>query len=292
MKQYLELMEEILLKGERREDRTGVGTYSLFGRQLRFEDVAARFPLVTTKRVHWESVVHELIWFLMGDTNLKYLHDNNVTIWDEWADPAGNLGPIYGHQWRSWPAPETAAEVTGARLAYDQIMDSIRLLKEEPHSRRNVISAWNVPYLDQMALQPCHVMFQVSCRGKGYNTVDLHMYQRSADYFLGVPFNIASYALLLTIMARAAGKKAGDLIISFGDVHLYQNHVEQVVRQLRREPKELPRIYLKPPSHWAAPDIHEKRIRVDPIRGVTDEELSIVLRGYHPYKGIKAPVAV
>ena len=264
MQQYLDLLADILEHGVPKGDRTGTGTLSVFGRQLRF-DLARGFPLVTTKKLHLRSIVHELLWFLRGDTNVAYLHEHGVGIWDEWADADGELGPIYGHQWRSWPARDGGS--------IDQIARTIELLQRDPDSRRMVVSAWNVADLDRMALSPCHCLFQFwVARGR----LSCQLYQRSGDVFLGVPFNIASYALLTLMIARVTDLEPGEFIHTFGDVHLYQNHLEQARAQLAREPRPLPTMTLvrRPAS------IFEFRY----------EDLE--LTGYDPHPAIKAPVAV
>ncbi len=232
MKQYLQLMRYILDRGTAKKDRTGTGTLSIFGHQMRF-DLSEGFPLVTTKKVHLKSVIHELLWFLQGDTNIKYLKDHGVTIWDEWADKDGNLGPVYGHQWRSWP--------TRDRGAVDQISQVIDQIRKNPDSRRLLVSAWNVADIERMKLPPCHCLFQFYISdGK----LSCQLYQRSADVFLGVPFNIASYALLTVMFAQVSNLKHGEFIHTFGDAHLYLNHVEQAKLQLTREPFPLPRMRL------------------------------------------------
>ncbi|MBL7832653.1 MAG: thymidylate synthase [Cyclobacteriaceae bacterium] len=233
MKQYLDLMKDILETGTSKTDRTGTGTLSVFGRQLRF-DLSAGFPLVTTKKLHTRSIFIELLWFLKGDTNIKYLHDNGVTIWDEWADENGDLGPVYGHQWRSWPTPN------GQTI--DQITNVLNQIKQKPDSRRHIVSAWNPAEVDKMALPPCHAMFQFYVAdGK----LSCQLYQRSADYFLGVPFNIASYALLTHMFAQQCDLEPGDFVWTGGDVHLYTNHLEQARLQLSREPYPLPTLNIK-----------------------------------------------
>lgn len=234
MKQYLDLLDHVLKHGRKKEDRTGTGTISVFGYQMRF-DMDDGFPVLTTKKLHLRSIIHELLWFLKGDTNIKYLHGNRVTIWDEWADEHGNLGPIYGYQWRSWPAPN------GSHI--DQISRVIDSIQNNPDSRRHIVSAWNVGELDKMALPPCHILFQFYVAdGK----LSLQMYQRSADIFLGVPFNIASYALLLKMVAQVTGLKAGEFVHTFGDAHIYLNHIVQVKLQLTRKPFPLPEMKLNP----------------------------------------------
>jgi thymidylate synthase len=234
MKQYLNLLETILNEGTVKSDRTGTGTISRFGHQMRF-DLNEGFPVVTTKKLHLKSIIHELLWFLAGDTNIKYLTDNGVRIWNEWADPDGNLGHIYGYQWRSWPTPD------GKHI--DQITQVIDSIKNKPDSRRHIVSAWNVGELDKMNLPPCHVLFQFYVAdGK----LSCQLYQRSADVFLGVPFNIASYALLTLMVAQVTGLQPGDFVHTFGDVHIYSNHIEQVKLQLTREPFPLPQMKINP----------------------------------------------
>jgi len=234
MKSYLQLMRHILEHGTKKQDRTGTGTLSLFGHQMRF-DLSEGFPLVTTKKIHMKSVMVELLWFLKGDTNTKFLKDHGVTIWDEWADPKGDLGPIYGHQWRSWPTPDKGS--------IDQISAVVQQIKAYPDSRRLIVSAWNVADIDKMRLPPCHVLFQFYvASGK----LSCQLYQRSADVFLGVPFNIASYALLTMMFAQVCGLKPGEFIHTFGDAHLYLNHIEQARLQLARTPFPLPRLRLNP----------------------------------------------
>ncbi|MEO1052498.1 MAG: thymidylate synthase [Bacteroidota bacterium] len=233
MRQYLDLMQDILDNGAKKSDRTGTGTLSVFGRQMRF-DLSEGFPLVTTKKLHLRSIIHELLWFLSGDTNIKYLNDNKVTIWDEWADEDGNLGPVYGHQWRSWPTPD------GQQI--DQITQVINSIKNNPDSRRHIVSAWNVSEVNNMALPPCHALFQFYvAEGK----LSCQLYQRSADFFLGVPFNIASYALLVHMFAQQCDLEPGEFVWTGGDVHLYTNHLEQAKLQLTREPKQLPSLAIK-----------------------------------------------
>ena len=264
MRAYLDLMARVLHEGARKSDRTGTGTLSLFGAQLRF-DLSQGFPLVTTKRLHLKSIIHELIWFLQGDTNIGYLKANGVSIWDEWADANGDLGPVYGKQWRSWAKPDGGT--------VDQIADVMALLKKDPDSRRLIVSAWNPADIPQMALAPCHCLFQFYVAdGK----LSCQLYQRSADLFLGVPFNIASYALLTHMMAQAAGLGVGDFVHTFGDVHLYSNHMEQAELQLSREPKALPQLRLDPAIH----NIFDFRA----------EHVAIEGYAYHP--AIRAPVAV
>lgn len=234
MRQYLDLLDHVLKNGVKKSDRTGTGTLSVFGYQMRF-NLEEGFPVMTTKKLHLRSIIHELLWFLKGETNLAYLHQNKVTIWDEWADEDGNLGPIYGYQWRSWPAAD------GRKI--DQISAVIKSIKENPDSRRHLVSAWNVGELDRMALPPCHILFHFYvANGK----LSCQMYQRSADIFLGVPFNIASYALLLMMVAQVTGLKPGDFIHTFGDAHIYLNHIEQVKLQLTRDPYPLPTMQINP----------------------------------------------
>lgn len=264
MKQYHDLLRHILDNGTRKSDRTGTGTISVFGYQMRF-DLKEGFPLVTTKKVHTRSIIHELLWFLKGDTNIKYLKDNGVSIWDEWADSEGNLGPVYGKQWRSWEAPNGQA--------IDQLNEVLSILKKNPDSRRMLVSAWNPADLSKMALQPCHALFQFYVAD---NKLSCQLYQRSADVFLGVPFNIASYALLTYMIAQECGFEPGDFIWTGGDTHLYVNHLEQVDLQLSREVRPLPQLHLNPD-----------------IKSVLDfkfEDISIT--DYNPWPAIKAPVAV
>ncbi len=234
MQQYLDLMRYVLVNGVRKEDRTGVGTLSIFGYQSRY-NLTEGFPAVTTKKLHLRSIIHELLWFLQGDSNIKYLQDNRVTIWDEWADENGDLGPVYGSQWRSWPGPDGRT--------FDQISQLVEQLIANPDSRRHIVSAWNVANVDEMALPPCHTMFQFYvAEGK----LSCQLYQRSADIFLGVPFNIASYALLTMMLAQVTGYELGDFVHTFGDAHLYLNHLEQTELQLSREPYPLPRMMINP----------------------------------------------
>jgi thymidylate synthase len=264
MEQYLDLMRRVRTEGVRKADRTGTGTLSVFGHQMRF-DLGAGFPLVTTKKLHVRSIIHELIWFLRGDTNVAYLRQNGVSIWDEWADENGDLGPVYGKQWRSWAAP-------GGRTI-DQIAEVVETLKTNPDSRRMIVSAWNPADLPDMALAPCHCLFQFYV---AEGRLSCQLYQRSADVFLGVPFNIASYALLTMMMAQVTGFEPGEFVHTFGDAHLYLNHLEQADEQLRREPRPLPRMQLNPDVM----DIFAFRYE--------DFELT----GYSPHPHIKAPVAV
>ena len=264
MKQYLDLMRHVRDHGTRKEDRTGTGTVSVFGYQMRF-DLSEGFPLVTTKKIHLRSILHELLWFLQGDTNIRYLHENKVTIWDEWADENGDLGPVYGHQWRSWPTAD------GRKI--DQISQVIDQLRNNPDSRRIIVSAWNVGDIENMALPPCHAFFQFYVAdGK----LSCQLYQRSADIFLGVPFNIASYALLLLMMAQVTGLQAGDLVHTFGDAHLYLNHLEQTDLQLSRTPHA-------PPVMQLNPDIKD-------LFDFSFDDFE--LTNYDPHPHIKAPVAV
>lgn len=264
MKQYLDLMRHVLEHGTVKTDRTGTGTRSVFGAQMRF-DLRDGFPLVTTKKVHLKSVIYELLWFLRGDTNVKWLQERGVSIWDEWADENGDLGPVYSAQWRSWPTPDGGS--------IDQITQVIEQIKRTPDSRRLIVNAWNVAQIGDMALPPCHAMFQFYVAD---GRLSCQLYQRSADLFLGVPFNIASYALLTLMVAQVCGLEPGEFIWTGGDVHLYSNHMEQVERQLAREPRSLPVMHLNP----AVKDIFE--FRYEDFR----------LEGYDPHPGIKAPVAV
>lgn len=264
MTPYLELMRDILENGTQKTDRTGTGTVSVFGRQMRF-DLSKGFPLVTTKKLHIRSIIYELLWFLRGDTNIKYLNDNGVSIWDEWADENGELGPVYGSQWRSWPAPD------GRHI--DQIANVIHQIKTKPDSRRHIVSAWNPAEVDNMALPPCHALFQFYVAN---NTLSCQLYQRSADFFLGVPFNIASYALLTHMVAQQCDLKAGDFVWTGGDVHLYSNHFDQAKLQLTREPLPLPTLSIKrKPS-----TIFEYQF----------EDFEIL--NYQAHPSIKAPIAV
>jgi thymidylate synthase len=264
MQQYLDLMDRILTTGVDKQDRTGTGTRSIFGHQMRF-DLAEGFPLVTTKKVHLRSIVVELLWFLQGSTNVRWLQDRGVTIWDEWADADGDLGPVYGHQWRSWPAPNGES--------IDQIAAVVSSLRTNPDSRRHIVSAWNVAEVGEMAIPPCHTMFQFYVAN---GRLSCQLYQRSADVFLGVPFNIASYALLTEMMAKVVGLEPGDFVHTLGDAHLYSNHFEQAELQLTRTPRPLPRLIL--------------------TDGVAEmdgfEYADIQVRAYDPHPGIKAPIAV
>jgi len=264
MRQYLDLMRHVLEHGARKSDRTGTGTLSIFGAQLRF-DLAAGFPLLTTKKVHFKSIIHELLWFLKGDTNTRYLKENGVTIWDEWADKNGNLGPVYGYQWRSWPAPD------GTHI--DQIGQMLDQIRKNPDSRRMIVSAWNVSDLPKMALLPCHAFFQFYVANE---KLSCQLYQRSADLFLGVPFNIASYALLTLMVAQVCELKPGDFVHTFGDTHLYSNHLDQAREQLSREPRPLPAMKLNP----AVKDLFQFKYE------------DFTLENYEPHPAIKAPVAV
>jgi thymidylate synthase len=266
MREYLDLLERVLANGAPKSDRTGTGTVSLFGEQIRI-GLGSAFPLLTTKRVHFKSILHELLWFISGDTNIRYLRENNVTIWDEWADENGDLGPVYGSQWRSWPGRE------GETANIDQLAAVIEQIRENPDSRRLLVSAWNPTAIPQMALPPCHVMFQFYV---AEGRLSCGVYQRSCDLFLGLPFNIASYALLTRMVAQVTDLSVGDLVISLGDAHIYSNHLEQVQQQLTREPRELP------------------TLRFDPsVKSVFEfREEHVQLESYHPHKGIKAPIAV
>jgi len=264
MQQYQDLMARVLEEGAIRGDRTGTGTRSVFGHQMRF-DLGAGFPLLTTKRLHLKSIIHELLWFLKGDTNIAYLRENGVRIWDEWADEDGDLGPVYGHQWRSWP--------DGSGGTIDQISGVVRSLRENPESRRHIVSAWNVADVDDMALPPCHCLFQFYVAD---GRLSCQLYQRSADIFLGVPFNIASYALLTMMVAQASGFKPGDFVHTFGDAHLYLNHLDQAREQLERAPRPLPEMRLDPDIT----DLFSFQI--------SDFELL----GYNPHAHIPAPIAV
>ena len=264
MKQYHDLLRHVLQNGVKKEDRTGTGTISVFGYQLRC-NLSEGFPLLTTKKLHTRSIIHELLWFLKGDTNIAYLRENGVSIWDEWADANGNLGPVYGKQWRSWPTPE------GSNI--DQISQLIHQIKTNPDSRRLIVSAWNVGEIPSMALPPCHLLFQFYV-ANGH--LSCQLYQRSADLFLGVPFNIASYALLTEMVAQVCGLKAGEFVHTFGDVHIYSNHLEQVELQLSRTPRPLPRLHINPDVK----DIFS--FNYDDFR----------IENYDPWPAIKAPVAV
>jgi thymidylate synthase len=264
MRQYLELMERVLADGAEKHDRTGTGTLSVFGHQMRF-DLARGFPLVTTKKLHLKSIVHELLWFLAGDTNVKYLRDHGVTIWDDWADERGDLGPVYGRQWRSWPARD------GGTI--DQMANVVEAIRRNPDSRRLIVTAWNPADVDRMALPPCHCLFQFYvANGK----LSCHLYQRSADVFLGVPFNIASYAMLTMMVAQVTGFEAGDFVHSFGDAHLYLDHLEQARLQLSRLPRELPLLRINP----AVTDLFAFRYE------------DFTVEGYDPHPHIRAKVAV
>src|SRR5690554_2410351 len=273
MQQYHDLIQRILKEGTKKEDRTGTGTRSVFGYQMRF-DLKARFPLVTTKKVHLRSIIHELIWFLRGDTNIRYLKENGVSIWDEWADQEGNLGPVYGSQWRSWPTPD------GGHI--DQIQQVIQQLKTNPDSRRIIVSAWNVAEISNMALPPCHAFFQFyvapaePSKNQTKPQLSCQLYQRSADIFLGVPFNIASYALLTMMVAQVCDMEAADFVHTLGDAHLYNNHLEQTQTQLSRNPYPLPNMKINP--------------EVKDIFDFKFEDFELENYQYHPH--IKAPVAV
>ncbi len=264
MKQYHDLLKHVLEKGVRKDDRTGTGTISVFGYQMRF-NLEDGFPALTTKKLHLRSIIYELLWFLKGDTNIKYLQDNKVSIWDEWADEDGNLGPVYGHQWRSW------STVDGRTI--DQITEVVKMIREKPDSRRLMVSAWNPGDVEKMALPPCHVMFQFYVSN---GRLSCQLYQRSADIFLGVPFNIASYALLTMMVAQVTGLQAGEFIHTFGDAHIYLNHLDQVNLQLSREFRPLPQMVINP-------DVKD-------IFSFTYEDFK--LEGYDPHPHIKAPVAV
>jgi thymidylate synthase len=264
MQQYLSLVRTILDHGTPKTDRTGTGTLSIFGHQLRF-DLGAGFPLLTTKKLHLRSIIYELLWFIAGETNIRFLNENKVTIWDEWADANGELGPVYGYQWRSWPAPD------GRHI--DQLSNVIAEIRRNPDSRRLLVSAWNVAELDRMALQPCHVLFQFYVAG---GKLSCQMYQRSADVFLGVPFNIASYALLTMMVAQVCDLTPGDFILTLGDAHLYSNHLDQAREQLGREPRPLPAMRLNPE-----------------VRSIFDFRFGdFTLEHYDPHPAIKAPIAV
>ncbi|MCZ8258840.1 MAG: thymidylate synthase [Beijerinckiaceae bacterium] len=264
MQNYLDLMQRVLDEGVPKQDRTGTGTLSLFGAQLRF-NLADGFPLVTTKKLHLKSIIHELIWFLAGDTNIRYLKDHGVSIWDEWADDQGDLGPVYGRQWRSWARPDGGV--------VDQIAELLVEIRRNPDSRRLIVSAWNPADIPDMALAPCHCLFQFHVAA---GRLSCQLYQRSADLFLGVPFNIASYALLTHMVAQVTGLKPGDFVHSFGDVHLYSNHLDQARLQLTRQPRPLPVLKLNP----AVTDLFAFRFE------------DIAIEGYDPHPAIKAPVAV
>ncbi len=264
MHQYLDLLERILADGAQKHDRTGTGTLSVFGHQMRF-NLADGFPLVTTKKLHLKSIIHELLWFIAGDTNITYLQQNGVRIWDEWADANGDLGPVYGKQWRSWAAPDGRA--------IDQLANVVEMIRRNPDSRRLIVSAWNPADVDHMALPPCHCLFQFYvAKGK----LSCQLYQRSADVFLGVPFNIASYALLTMMVAQVTGLEAGEFVHTFGDAHLYNNHIEQARLQLSRAPRALPRMDINP--------------QIKDIFGFRYEDFT--LRDYDPHPHIKAEVAV
>lgn len=269
MRPYLDLLQHVLDHGETRTDRTGTGTLSVFGHQTRY-DLREGFPCVTTKKLHLRSIIHELLWFLKGDTNISYLQENKVTIWDEWADEEGNLGPVYGQQWRSWPKPDGTS--------IDQIAKLVSDLKQNPHSRRHLVSAWNVGLVEEMALPPCHLLFQFYVHDIGSEKPGLscQLYQRSADLFLGVPFNIASYALLTQMVAQVCGYEAREFVHTFGDLHLYSNHLEQARLQLSREPRPLPTMTLNP--------------EIKELDDFTFEDFT--LSDYDPHPHIKAPVAV
>ena len=264
MRQYLDLLQHILDCGAVKDDRTGTGTRSVFGHQIRFP-LAESFPLLTTKKLHLRSIIHELLWFIRGDTNVAYLKENGVRIWDEWADANGELGPIYGYQWRSWPTPDGKA--------VDQLSEVVESIRTEPNSRRHIVCAWNVADIPRMALPPCHALFQFHV---AEGRLSCQLYQRSADVFLGVPFNIASYALLTRMVAQVTDLEPGEFVHTFGDVHLYSNHVEQARLQLSREPRALPRMELNP--------------EIDSIFDFGYDDFKLI--GYDPYDPIPAPVAV
>ena len=264
MKQYLDLLNKIMTEGVVKGDRTGTGTKSIFGYQMRF-NLSEGFPLLTTKKLHLKSIIHELLWFLAGDTNIKYLNDNKVTIWDEWADKNGDLGHVYGYQWRSWPTPD------GSHI--DQISQLVEQIKNNPNSRRLIVSAWNVADIDNMALPPCHALFQFYVAD---GRLSCQLYQRSADVFLGVPFNIASYALLTMMIAQVTGLQPGEFVHTLGDTHIYLNHFEQVQTQLERTPRALPRMKINPD-----------------VKSIFDFRYEdFTLEEYDPYPTIKAPIAV
>ncbi|MEC7856886.1 MAG: thymidylate synthase [Verrucomicrobiota bacterium] len=266
MKEYQRLLKLVLDTGKTRSDRTGTGTISVFGAQARF-NLRNSFPCLTTKKLHLRSIIHELLWFLKGDTNIKYLKDNKVTIWDEWADENGNLGPVYGEQWRKWK--------TADGLNIDQIKELIKNIKENPNSRRHIVSAWNPGELNKMALPPCHAFFQLYVDTES-KELSCQLYQRSADLFLGVPFNIASYSLLTMMIAQVCSFKPGEFVHTFGDLHIYSNHIEQVNTQLQREPRELPKMKINP--------------NIKSIDEFTYEDFE--LEGYDPHPSIAAPIAV
>lgn len=264
MQQYLNLLTRILENGTKKTDRTGTGTTSVFGHQMRF-DLSEGFPLLTTKKLHTKSIIHELLWFLKGDTNIKYLKDNGVGIWNEWADENGDLGPVYGKQWRSWAAPDGRS--------IDQISNLVEMIKQKPDSRRLIVSAWNPADVDKMALPPCHCLFQFYVAG---GVLSCQLYQRSADTFLGVPFNIASYALLTMMVAQVCDLKAGEFVHTFGDAHLYSNHIEQARLQLTREPRKLPQMKINPE-----------------VKNIFDFKFEdFQLEDYHPHPHIKADVSI
>ncbi len=264
MRQYLDLLQHVLDHGTKKDDRTGTGTLSCFGYQMRF-DLQKGFPLLTTKKVHTKSIIHELLWFLKGETNIKYLKDNGVTIWDEWADKDGNLGPVYGSQWRSWQGADGKT--------YDQITNVIEQIIKNPNSRRLIVSAWNVPFISEMALPPCHCFFQFYVAN---GRLSCQLYQRSADIFLGVPFNIASYALLTHMVAQVTGLEVGEFVHTLGDAHLYLNHLEQTKLQLSREPRKLPSLKLNKGRKSIFDFAYE----------------DVVIEGYEPHEAIKAPIAI
>ena len=264
MQNYLDLLKDVVDNGSLKGDRTGTGTRSVFGRQMRF-DLQKGFPLITTKKVHLKSIIHELLWFIKGETNINYLKDNNIRIWNEWADPDGNVGRIYGYQWRSWTAEQDKT--------IDQLKIVLKSLKENPNSRRHIVSAWNVGDLDKMNLPPCHILFQFYV---AENKLSCQLYQRSADLFLGVPFNIASYALLVLMVARETGYEPGDFVHTLGDAHIYNNHIEQVKTQISREPRSLPQMILNPDVKFVSDFKYE----------------DFGLQNYEPHPHIKGIVAV
>lgn len=273
MKQYLNLLQHVLENGEKRDDRTGTGTLSVFGHQMRF-DLSEGFPLVTTKKCHLRSIIHELLWFIKGDTNIQYLRENKVTIWDEWADKNGDLGPIYGYQWRNWGAKWKPKGEKASGKGVDQIAQLIHEIKNNPTSRRLIVSAWNVADIEKMALPPCHTLFHFYVHSDG--RLSCQLYQRSADIFLGVPFNIASYALFTMMIAQATNLKPGDFVHTFGDAHLYLNHIDQAKLQMSREPRLLPTMKINPE-----------------VKSIFDFKYGdFKLENYDPHPGIKADISV